>query len=44
MSKRDWKLFVEDVLECIGKIDKYIKDIKFKDFKSDAKTVDAVVR
>ena len=20
MSKRDWKLFVEDILECIGKI------------------------
>lgn len=44
MSKRDWKLLVEDVLECIGKIDKYIGNIGFEDFKDDAKTVDAVVR
>ena len=44
MSKRDWKLFVEDISESIGKIWKYIENMEFKDFKNDAKTIDAVVR
>ena len=44
MSKRDWKLFIEDILECIGKIEKYIEDMEFGDFESDSKTIDAVVR
>ena len=44
MSKRDWKLFVEDILECIGKIEKYIERMKFEDFENDDKTTDAVVR
>jgi len=44
MSKRDWKLFVEDILECIGKIEKYIEGMKFEDFENDDKTTDAVVR
>ena len=41
MSKRDWKLFVEDILECIGKIEKYIQGMKFEDFENDDKTTDA---
>lgn len=44
MSKRDWKLFIEDILESTGFIDKYIKDMNLDDFKKDRKTVDAVIR
>lgn len=44
MSKRDWKLFIEDILECIGKIEKYIENMKFENFENDIKTIDAVVR
>ena len=44
MSKRVWKLFLEDILECIGKIEKYIEGMEFEDFESDSKTIDAVVR
>ena len=44
MSRRDWKLFVEDILECVRKIEQYIQNTEFKDFESDSKTVDAVVR
>ncbi len=44
MSKREWKLFIEDILECIGKIDKYIDEKDFEAFRSDSKTVDAVIR
>lgn len=44
MSKREWKLFVEDVLESIGLIEKYIEGMKNEDFVNDRKTTDAVVR
>jgi len=44
MSKREWKLFVEDVLESIELIEKYIKGMKNEDFINDRKTTDAVVR
>jgi uncharacterized protein with HEPN domain len=44
MSKREWKLFVEDILESINLIEKYIEGVEEKDFNSDRKTIDAVVR
>lgn len=44
MSKREWKLFVEDILESIELIEKYVQDIEFDTFKKDRKTTDAVVR
>ena len=44
MSKRDWKLYVEDVLECIKKVEKYIGDMDFTLFEKDDKTVDAVIK
>lgn len=44
MSKREWKLFVEDILESIELIEKYIGEADFEDFKNDRKTIDAVVR
>lgn len=44
MSKREWHLFVEDILESIELIEDYVKGIDFDEFKKDRKTVDAVVR
>jgi uncharacterized protein with HEPN domain len=44
MFKRDWKLFVEDILESVEKIEEYVKDMTLDDFKQDRKTTDAVVR
>ena len=44
MSKREWKLFVEDILESVEKIEEYVKDMTPDDFKQDRKTTDAVVR
>ena len=44
MSKRQWRLFIEDILECIGKIEKYTENMSFDEFGKDSKTVDAVVR
>ena len=44
MSKREWKLFVEDILESIELIENYIGNLEFNDFRKDRKTLDAVVR
>ena len=44
MSKRDWKILFEDILESIYKIDNYTKGIDFEAFKSNSMLIDAVVR
>ena len=44
MSKREWKLFIEDILESIRLIKNYVENMGFDDFKNDRKTIDAVVR
>lgn len=44
MSEREWKLFIEDVLESIELIEKYVKGMEFDDFTKDRKTIDAVIR
>jgi len=44
MSKREIKILLDDMIEAIGKIDRYIKGMTFDDFVNDSKTVDAVVR
>ena len=36
MSKRDWKLFVEDILESIELIESYITDMNFEEFKNES--------
>ncbi len=44
MSKRDWRLFIEDMLESIDLIERYVAQLNFDKFKEDQKTIDAVVR
>ena len=44
MIRRDYKLYIEDILECIGKIKKYTKRMSLEEFSRDDKTIDAVVR
>lgn len=44
MSKREIKILLDDMIEAIGKIDRYIKEMTLNDFVNDSKTVDAVVR
>ncbi len=44
MSKRDWRLFVEDMLESIDLIEEYVAPLNLDNFKKDRKTIDAVVR
>ncbi len=42
--ERNWKIRVEDILVCIGKIKSYTQNMTFEQFCVDEKTVDAVIR
>lgn len=42
--KREWKLFIYDISECIDKIIEYTNNLNFEDFSKDQKTIDAVIR
>ena len=44
MSKREWKILFEDILESINKIENYTKEIEFEKFISNSMLIDAVVR
>jgi len=44
MSKRAPALLIDDMLECIEKINSYLEGLTFEQFLDDNKTTDAVVR
>ncbi len=44
MSKRSPRLYIQDILVCIAKIEKYTKGMKFSDFKKKDYIQDAVLR
>jgi len=44
LPHRGWRLRVEDILDAIGRIERYVEGLTFEQFQSDEKTVDAVVR
>lgn len=41
---RDYRLYIDDLLEAIGKIEKYVEGLSFDEYAQDSKTIDAVVR
>ena len=43
-ARRKIKLYVQDIIISIGKIEKYTKGFKFEEFIKDEKTIDAIVR
>lgn len=42
--KRDYRLYLDDILEAIAKIEKYTGGTSLEYFRKDDKTVDAVIR
>ena len=44
MPPRAWRLRIEDMLDSIRTIEKFIEGLDFNAFRADRKTVDAVVR
>lgn len=41
---RDYRLYLDDMVEAINRIDEYTKDISLQDFLGDKKTRDAVIK
>lgn len=44
MSERGIKLYLEDILEAIKKVEEFTRGMTIESFKQDVKTIDAVVR
>ena len=44
MSKRDWKILFEDIIESIKKIEEYTADLSYDEFEGNNLITDAVVR
>ncbi len=44
MSERDYSLYISDILQSIKNIHEYIAGMDESKFKSDKKTIDAVIR
>lgn len=42
--KRDYRLYIDDILEAIRKIEKYTEGLTIEEFFRDDKSIDAVVR
>jgi uncharacterized protein with HEPN domain len=43
-EKRDYTLFIDDILEAIEKVERYAADSTFEDFSCNEMAVDAVIR
>ena len=41
--KRHYRLFIEDILDSINKINEFIRDMSFEEFLEDEKTLSAVI-
>jgi len=44
MSLKDNKLFLQHILDCISKTERYLQGFDYGKFQKDEKTIDAVVR
>ncbi len=44
MSERNPSLLIQDILESIGKIEKYSENMAYGELSKDEKTIDAIIR
>ena len=44
MPSRNWQFRIDDIIEAIDKIERYINGLDFSSWLNDEKTVDAVIR
>ncbi|KAF0133597.1 MAG: hypothetical protein FD145_1213 [Candidatus Saganbacteria bacterium] len=42
--KRDYRVYLDDIIGAIEKIEKYINGLTFDEFSRDEKTIDSVIR
>ncbi len=44
MSHKDWRVRIEDMLEAIERVGRYVEGMSMRDFIEDGRTQDAVIR
>lgn len=44
MSHRSWQFRIDDIVEAIGKIERYTHRMDYESWRNDEKTIDAVVK
>ena len=44
MQPREWKIRIDDMIEAIERILKYVHGLSYEQFSSDDRTIDAVIR
>lgn len=44
MSNKDLRVFLRHIIECVDKVEMYLKGMTLKDFKNDELKFDAVIR
>ena len=44
MRDKDFKLYIQDILEAIDWINQYLEGLTFEQFSTDIKTIDAVIK
>ena len=44
MKKRDFRDYIQDILDSIVEVKKFVEGMRFEDFTKDKKTVNAVIR
>ena len=42
--KRDYRVYIDDILEALEKIERYTNELDFEKLSQDSKTLDAVIR
>jgi uncharacterized protein with HEPN domain len=42
-STRDWRLYADDIIECCGKVHRYVLGMTYETFVADERTRDAVI-
>ncbi len=44
MRRKSYRMFIEDILQAMDKIDRYIKGLTYKEFTENEMVTDAVIR
>ncbi len=43
MPPREWRLYIDDILASIARVEEYTRDLEFEDFERDSMRVEAVL-
>lgn len=44
MTKRNYIMYLEDIIDCMGKIEQYVGELSYQDFVKNSLVSDAVIR